>query len=309
MDIVTAASSQIADAAPEIEIISPVSSTGSSGSSLDDIADSITSVETTILRNDDFVNGNVSRNSNLGYVGNNADDDDDLSASMSSHEADINDHVEDEEYVQGPRRNRIGSSSHLFNSFVRQHVNEMDSTFAIQQFIQQNLPKTPTKVDASITCPSGQDEESWQYETMRQLCIDMNDLITRLLSACTPKTCADMKASEWAYLCSNHPQPNSCCAIDYITHTYDSAIVSLTSSKIFPSRISIAKGTAQQHISPLARRLYRVFAHAYFEHREVFQDFENDTLAYQRFTQFCIKYGLIQDKFLIIPKEAMGTAA
>ena len=109
---------------------------------------------------------------------------------------------------------------------------------------------------------------------VRQLCIDLSKLATQMMGTCSPKTCPEMKASEWVYLCSNHTSPSACSAIDYILHTIDSAWLVLTSNKVFPSRVSIAAGSASQHLSALARRLYRVFAHAWFSHRDIFIDFE-----------------------------------
>lgn len=71
--------------------------------------------------------------------------------------------------IQGPRRNRIGSSAETFNAFETQRLDEMTSTFAVQQYIQQTLPYTMADVAEHITLPKGQDGETWQYEMMRCL--------------------------------------------------------------------------------------------------------------------------------------------
>lgn len=47
----------------------------------------------------------------------------------------------------------------------------------------------------------------------------------------------------------------------------------LTSTESFPNRYTIQPKAAQQ-FGNIARRLYRVFAHAYYHHRSVFDEFE-----------------------------------
>ena len=77
------------------------------------------------------------------------------------------------------------------------------------------------------------------------------------------------------YLCAAHStqNENECCAIDYIVHTLDATTALINSSRYFPSRMSIAP-TSTKHFSSIARRLYRIFAHAYYHHREVFDQCE-----------------------------------
>jgi hypothetical protein len=79
-----------------------------------------------------------------------------------------------------------------------------------------------------------------------------------------------MKATdEWLYLCAAHKTPKECCAIDYIIHTLDGTAALLNSDKYFPSRVSISESSLK-YFQSIARRLYRVFSHAYFHHRDLF---------------------------------------
>lgn len=43
----------------------------------------------------------------------------------------------------------------------------MDSTLAVQQYIQQAIRDDPTDVDNILTAPEGQDEGVWKYEHLR----------------------------------------------------------------------------------------------------------------------------------------------
>ena len=121
-----------------------------------------------------------------------------------------------------------------------------------------------------------------------------------------------MRASEWQYLCAVHDPPKSCCAIDYCCHTLDWAGNVLTSPKHFPSRLTLgndATGGSQQGIRQLTnifRRLYRMFAHAWFQHREVFWKVEGRKGLYIFFKTVCDYYNLIPEDNYTIPPEAEG---
>jgi len=80
-----------------------------------------------------------------------------------------------------------------------------------------------------------------------------------------------MKASEWVFLCAAHANPTPCNALSYAAHTIDSTIISLTRQA---SRTTIAEGTANKVLGNVARRMYRVFAHGWFCHRETFIEYE-----------------------------------
>ena len=73
------------------------------------------------------------------------------------------------------------------------------------------------------------------------------------------------------HIVSSHPAPApphpQCSVIDYTLHTL------LNSNKYFPSRITI-KETSIPRLSSVARRIYRIFSHAYFHHRALYDQFE-----------------------------------
>jgi len=94
-----------------------------------------------------------------------------------------------------------------------------------------------------------------------------------------------------------------CCAIDYILHTVDSATALLNSPRAFPSRINIPS-PSHRHFGSLARRLGRIFAHAYFHHREVFEQAEAESSLYARFLALTFKFDLVPAEFLIIPTQS-----
>lgn len=122
-----------------------------------------------------------------------------------------------------------------------------------------------------------------------------------------------MRASEWQFLCAVHESPKSCCAIDYCCHTLDWATNIVTSQKIFPSRLSLGAGDAVddrgagvKHLINIFRRLHRIFAHAWFQHREVFWRVEGQTGLYVFFKTVCDNYELLPAENYKLPPEAEG---
>lgn len=53
---------------------------------------------------------------------------------------------------------------------------EMDSTLAVQQYIQQQIRIEPTNIEHILTPPESQDEGVWKYEHLRQFCMELNGL-------------------------------------------------------------------------------------------------------------------------------------
>ncbi|CDQ93536.1 unnamed protein product [Oncorhynchus mykiss] len=118
---------------------------------------------------------------------------------------------------------------------------------------------------------------------------------------CHPDTCTQMTATEqWIFLCAAHKTPKECPAIDYTRHTLDGAACLLNSNKYFPSRVSIKESSVGK-LGSVCRRIYRIFSHAYFHHRQIFDKYENETFLCHRFTRFVMKYNLMSKDNLIVP--------
>lgn len=138
------------------------------------------------------------------------------------------------------RRNRPGTKAAEYSRWPDQTFEEMDSTLAVQQYIQQTIRKNVMDVEAILTAPETQDEGVWKYEHLRQFCMELNGLAVALQGECQPENCSQMTATEqWIFLCAAHKTPKECPAIDYTRHTLDGAACLLNSNKYFPSRVSI----------------------------------------------------------------------
>lgn len=168
------------------------------------------------------------------------------------------------------------------------------------------------------TPPPSIDRNLWLYELCRFLIAQCNSLIVGFLfdtPPCSDKTCPEMRASEWQFLCAVHEQPKSCCAIDYCCHTLDWAANVVTNPKLFPSRFVAPgssdgsgqdKGAAVKNLVNVFRRLHRIFAHAWFQHRGVFWSVEGQTGLYVFFKTVCDVYDTLPAENYKLPPEAEG---
>lgn len=206
-------------------------------------------------------------------------------------------------------------------------LEEIDSPFALQIYLKalwHQHTKGSSTTTQSITRetaqqiatpPQGVDRSLWLYELCRVLVVKANDLFVAFFSdapPCSAQTCPEMRASEWQYLCAVHDPPKSCCAIDYCAHTLDWAGDTLTSQKHFPSRLALggegpgSKQQAERQITNIFRRVYRIFAHAWFQHRQIFWNVEGKSGSYVLFKTVCDMYALIPSENYTIPPEAQG---
>lgn len=163
--------------------------------------------------------------------------------------------------------------------------------------------------------PPGIERTIWLYELCRFLISQCNSLIVGFLfdgPPCSATTCPEMRASEWQFLCAVHEQPKSCCAIDYCCHTLDWAANVVSDQKLFPSRFAVLNDASQsknasiKNLINVFRRLHRIFAHAWFQHRGVFWSVESQTGLYILFKLVCDLYDLLPAENYKLPPEAEG---
>lgn len=194
----------------------------------------------------------------------------------------------------------------MYNHFTKPEGS--DTVIPINRKVALQLAEPPEGVDRSL----------WLYELCRFLTMKVNNLIVAFFAEnppCSAQTCPEMRASEWQYLCAVHDPPKSCCAIDYCCHTLDWATNTLTSPKYFPSRLTLGSDAAggpqasMRHLTNIFRRLYRIFAHAWFQHRDVFWEVEGHDGLYVFFKTVCDMFSLIPEDNYTIPLEAEGPDA
>ena len=213
---------------------------------------------------------------------------------------------------------------------VTDHPLQLDSPFQLQEHLKAQYSKLTHTETSDRTIPitketalqligppllnetESVDRNLWLYELCRFLTQKANIVSIFLMNdtpACSSQTCPEMRASEWQYLCAVHDPPKSCCAIDYCNHTLDWAANVLTSPRNFPSRLALGgeSGTgSMKNLTNIFRRVYRIFAHAWFQHRDIFWSVENTYGLYMFFKTVCDEYRLIPEDSYTIPREAEG---
>ena len=199
----------------------------------------------------------------------------------------------------GRRRNRPGTKG-----------SALSSCFSDAESLREKLHclvlQDPSDVKRICALPKDADLTRWIYEHLRRFVLELNKLVVALRRAepkyrCTSVTCPDMIATEkYTFRCAGPNGAFQCCAIEYMTHTLDSAAATLSNPSSFPTndRAVVSKSSLNACRSQ-ARRLYRLFPHAYFHHREVFQKFEDETYLLRRFLEFARSTRFVSEKQLI----------
>jgi len=202
------------------------------------------------------------------------------------------------------RRNKIGTRSVDLWSWNVEEFSSMQGPLAVQEYIQELIRNDPSNIAKIIEPPPEVDLNVWQYEHLRQFILELNLLVTQLNGICTPQTCPKMQANDWLYLCASHKKEQECSAIDYMTHNLDFATSVLNNLKNFNSRVSIPSSSVK-NLGTLARRLYRLFSHCFYKHKEIFLEFENEMFLCARFTEFAKRFDLMCAKLFNIPEEVL----
>ncbi|KAI7821271.1 Mob1/phocein [Kickxella alabastrina] len=168
--------------------------------------------------------------------------------------------------------------------------NTTEVPFSAQSYLQSLLRTHRFDLPQLLRPPPQLDPTQWLSEHLRQLCIELGFYLTHLHADCTEKTCPIMCAQEMTYYCAGHGSPRPCSAMGYSVHTLDYAVRQL------------AVGAGMKHFQSMVRRLYRIFAHVYFHHREVFESQESARGVYAWFVAVVRKYELSPESLIIIPE-------
>ncbi len=202
---------------------------------------------------------------------------------------------------------RPGMKGDEIRNYQIESADDIRGGFIAQEYLYHMLQKSPTAVEELVALPDGLKEKQynliWEYEHLRAIVDQLTQLVVKLDCLCTPDSCPEMRVGDdWVFLCAAHKAPQQCPAIDYIVHTLDATITVLNNRGMFPSRITVnAKG--QKVFSSIYRRLARVFAHVYVHHREVFDDYEDETALCERFLVFGLEHKFINIKSSMLPEN------
>jgi hypothetical protein len=106
-----------------------------------------------------------------------------------------------------PRRNRPGTKEADCNTWLECPFEQIQSPLRMQEYLQDMIRTDRSNISRLLQVPPGQDENVWQLEHLRLVCLELNYLVIHLEPECNKETCPEMKADEWLYLCAAHIQP------------------------------------------------------------------------------------------------------
>jgi hypothetical protein len=197
-------------------------------------------------------------------------------------------------------------------------LKDLTGQYAVSEWIQDRIRAITISKDqnavsaaiqASVALPDSVESPLWQYEHLRVIVAQTNFLCAELASVCTAETCPTMIATnDWEFLCAAHAnKPKKCCAIDYILHTLTGFTALLNNNELFPNRLTVTERSAK-YFSSIVRRLYRVYAHAYYHHRQQFDRVESKLHVCERFVALTTTFGLM-DKTTFSPPIPFPTSS
>jgi hypothetical protein len=107
--------------------------------------------------------------------------------------------------------------------------------------------------------------------------------------------------SDWELPCMVHPGKNGfeCCPIDYFIHNLDTFQNILGNPSFYPDRTDI-QGKDVLAFPQMFKRIHRMIAHIYYNHKDLFNKYEEKYRLNERFLLFCKKYNLINKKDVYI---------
>lgn len=106
-------------------------------------------------------------------------------------------------------------------------------------------------------------------------------MLSQYCKADNPNCSKMIATSTYEFRCAAHSPPKQvfnylfkqCSAIDYMLHTLDNVTNILNSGKIYIDRNKPSK-SCKRDLGTLDRRLYRLYAHSYYHHKNEFIPFE-----------------------------------
>ncbi|GAA5902792.1 uncharacterized protein JCM6883_007245 [Sporobolomyces salmoneus] len=221
------------------------------------------------------------------------------------------------------------------------------TSFSIPSYISSQILHDPSNLDLIVSIPTRVESEwvtnekgeeievetevreveegVWIVESLRKIVVGLQEWVGRLQFECPGdgdgqgeeregagmEYCKEMRAQDWMYLCVAHETPPSkpCSALSYISHVLEGSSSLLTSTKYFPSRVTLSSNNQEEEekmkklVGTISRRLYRCFAHMYFHHSKLFEELENETWLFRRFVKLNERFGMISNpNDLIVPE-------
>lgn len=194
-----------------------------------------------------------------------------------------------------PKRLHKGTKRADIFKYEITKISNKETVFALQEHVREVISNDPTNVEACIALPTDirSSTVAYELEVMKYFLVEVGFYVVYISAECNARNCRKMQAtSKFMYRCSAHKRPKDCTAIQYCIHTLD-LFAERLNNKEYALPFKIPKKRAEKDMCDLCRRVYRIFAHAFFHHRHMFDDYEAEHLLCTRFIAFLKKYELV----------------
>lgn len=184
-------------------------------------------------------------------------------------------------------------------------ISQKSTLFNYSEYISELINLDYTRIEQIIEIPrdilqqyGNNGRLQFYIESMKHFLIEIGLFVVYLSSECNNINCGKMRATDkFRYRCSAHRQPRDCTAIQYSIHTLDLFTERLNDNVYNVTNPNypkiIPQNKAKKDMNDLCRRIYRIFAHSFFHHQQLFENYESEYMLCTRFIMFFRKYQLI----------------
>jgi len=177
-------------------------------------------------------------------------------------------------------------------------ISEKMGMYAVREHIEELIRNDYTQIERIIHFPrdiTGAEQQlRFVVESMKLFLVEVGFFVVFLSSQCNHTNCSKMQATnKFRYRCSAHRKPKDCNAIQYCVHTLDLFTERMNHKEYHIQNTKINEKKANKDIGDLCRRVYRIFAHAFFHHQQLFEEYESRHLLCTRFIMFFRTHKLV----------------
>ncbi|ODQ50673.1 Sid2p-Mob1p kinase complex regulatory subunit Mob1 [Saitoella complicata NRRL Y-17804] len=186
---------------------------------------------------------------------------------------------------------------------VNSKANEpVSKSFQLRRLAEATLGSGNLK--KAVQLPEGEDLNEWLAVNTVDFFQQINMLYGTITEFCTPTSCPMMSAGPThEYLWHdppNYPSPTSLPASTYIDLLFTRTQSLLDNPLIFPQKPGIPfPRNFRDEVSAVLRRLFRVYAHIYWEHYAVVRELGLEAhlnTGLKHFVCFCREFGVVGEK-------------
>lgn len=161
-------------------------------------------------------------------------------------------------------------------------------------------------VRLGIRLPIGVSENEWIAARTVLIWQEVLWVAAVLEDICTPESCPKMSAGQrisyaWQVPGSTHP-PEKCCAPQYVQQCLDWVLPKLRDPKFIPHDGQPFPANFKGDMQQLHKRFFRIYAHTYMHHYQVFRDHEAEAhlnAIYKHWFFFTREFGLMREEDML----------